>query len=76
MLAESQTFEKLLTQVNQLSPEYRIKLIQRITASLLPYPTQTSVSLQFGKYSQNRMSSMEDFAVAEWRPTGDEYSGA
>lgn len=76
MLAEIQTFEKLLTQVNQLSPEYRIKLIQRITASLLPYPIQKSISLQFGKYSQNRMSSVEDFYLAEWRPTGDEYNGA
>ena len=74
MLAEIQTFEKLLSQANKLSPEYRIKLIQRITASLLPYPKQKFVSLQFGKYSHNQMSSIEDFAVVEWRPTGDEYS--
>lgn len=73
MLADAQVFENILTQVNQLSPEYRLKLIQRVTASLMPFPTQQSKPLQFGKYKGNRMSALEDFAIAEWQPTDDDH---
>ena len=75
MLADAQVFESILTQVNQLSPEYRLRLIQRVTASLLPFPSQQSKPLQFGKYKGNRMSTLEDFAIAEWHPTDDELNG-
>ncbi|MDX1416752.1 MAG: hypothetical protein R3293_21300 [Candidatus Promineifilaceae bacterium] len=40
MSADAQVFENVLTQVNQLLPEYRLKLIQRVTSSLLPFPAQ------------------------------------
>lgn len=75
MLADAQVFENILTQVNQLSPEYRLRLIQRVTASLLPFPPQQSKPLQFGKYKGNRMSTLEDFAIVEWHPTDDELNG-
>lgn len=75
MLADAQVFESIVTQVNQLSPEYRLRLIQRVTASLLPFPPQRSKPLQFGKYKGNRMSTLEDFTIAEWHPTDDELNG-
>lgn len=75
MLADVQVFENILTQVNQLSPEYRLKLIQRVTASLLPFPSQQTKPLQYGKYKGNRMSTLEDFAIAEWHPTDEELNG-
>ena len=73
MLADAQVFESILTQVNQLSPEYRLRLIQRVTASLLPFPSQQTKPLQFGKYKGNRMSTLDDFAIAEWQPPDDDY---
>lgn len=75
MLADVQVFESIVTQVNQLSPEYRLRLIQRVTASLLPFPPQQSKPLQFGKYKGNRMSTLEDFTIAEWHPTDDGFNG-
>ena len=76
MLAETQVLENILQQVNQLAPEYRLRLIQRITASLLPFTPKKTRPLQFGKYKNNRMSSLEDFSVAEWHPKADELNGA
>ena len=73
MLADAQVFENILTQVNQLSPEYRLRLIQRVTASLMPFPTQQSKPLQFGKYKGNRMSALQDFVIAEWPLTDDDH---
>ncbi len=76
MLTTMQTFEGLLTQINQLPPEYRIKLIQRVSASLHPLPVHKPVALEYGKYRHNRMSEIEDFAIAEWHPTSDLYDDA
>jgi hypothetical protein len=75
MLADAQVLENILTQVHQLSPESRLRLIQRVTATLIPFPQQESQPLQFGKYKGNRMSSLEDFAIAEWHPTDSELNG-
>ncbi len=75
MLADAQVFESIVTQVNQLSPEYRLRLIQRVTASLLPFPPQQTRPLQYGKYKDNRMSTLEDFAITEWHPTDEELNG-
>jgi len=75
MLADTQVLENILTQVYQLSPESRLRLIQRVTATLLPFPPQDSKPLQFGKYKGKRMSSLEDFAIAEWHPTDNEFNG-
>lgn len=76
MLADSQTFEKIIGQVKQLSPEYRLRLIQYITETLMQAPPgQVAKPLQFGKYKGNKMSTLDDFTAAEWRPTDDELNG-
>ncbi|MCB9151773.1 MAG: hypothetical protein H6641_23710 [Caldilineaceae bacterium] len=76
MVADAQILEDIVLQVNQLTPEYRLLLIQRISASLLPFTTTKTTPLQFGKYKNNKMSTLEDFAVAEWHPADDELNGA
>ena len=76
MLADSKIFENILQQVNQLTPEYRLRLIQRITATLLPLTPKKTTPLQFGKYKNYRMSSYEDFSVAEWHPSDSELHDA
>lgn len=75
MVADADVLDDILKQVNQLSPDSRLRLIQRVTATLIPYPVQDSKPLQFGKYKDNRMSSLEDFAIAEWHPTENELNG-
>ena len=76
MIADMQLMEKIEVLVQQLSPEYRLRLIQRITETLIPSSlSQESKPLQFGKYKGNRMSTLEDFTIAEWRPTDRELNG-
>ena len=71
MVADTQHMEKIIVLVKQLSPEYRLRLIQQITETLIPSSeSQQPKPLQFGKYKGNKMSTLEDFAIAEWRPTG------
>jgi len=72
MIADSQIMEKIVVLVQQLSPEYRLRLIQRLTETLIPAPSSPvsteAKPLQFGKYQGNRISTREDFTSAEWRP--------
>lgn len=76
MLAEIQKLEKIVGLVKQLSPEYRLRLIERIIQTIIqPSPVQKSKPLQFGKYGTGKMSTLEDFALAEWRPTDRELDG-
>ena len=75
ILADAQMLEKIIVLVKQLSPEYRLRLIHHITETLLSSPPQKSKPLQFGKYKGNRMSTLEDFARAEWRSTARELNG-
>ena len=67
MIAENQLLEKILAEVSELSPESRLRLMQRITESLLETVVQQSKPLQYGKYKSGRLSTLEDFAIAEWR---------
>jgi hypothetical protein len=78
MLADTQILENILTQVKQLSPEYRLRLVQRIIQTLIsPAPPQQPQPIRFGEFSGDEasMSTLEDFAIAEWRPTGEELDG-
>ncbi|MCK6625268.1 MAG: hypothetical protein L6R45_08830 [Anaerolineae bacterium] len=75
MSTETQALEKIVVQAQQLSPEYRLRLIQRITDTLILSFPRPSKPLQFGKYKSGKMSTLEDFAIAEWRPTDKELDG-
>ncbi len=72
MLAELEPIEQIVLQAQQLSPQQRLRLIQRITDTLLPAYRPPSTPLQFGKYQSSRMSTLKDFATAEWHPTDEE----
>jgi hemolysin-activating ACP:hemolysin acyltransferase len=54
MIADIQLMEKIVSLVHQLSPEYRLRLIQQITETIIPAlpPSQThSHHTQFGEFS-------------------------
>ncbi len=75
MIAETHVLERLVAQAKELSPEYRLRLIQRITDTLLPLTVRPSQPLPYGKYNTGTMSTLEDFAVAEWHPSDKEFYG-
>jgi hypothetical protein len=75
MSTETEALEKIVVQAQQLSPESRLRLIQRITDTLILSLPRQSKPLQFGKYQTGKMSTLEDFAIAEWQPTDRELNG-
>jgi hypothetical protein len=79
MLAESKRLDTLFNQIQQLSPESRLRLIQRTIQSLIPpAPTEQSQPfIRFGEFAgaEASMSSLEDFTIAEWQPTNKQLDG-
>ena len=75
---DTQTLEDILTQVKQLSPEYRLRLVQNIIQTLIaPMPQPQDQLLRFGEFSgeETSMSALEDFSLAEWRPDDEALNG-
>ena len=75
MIAETQIIENIVLQVKQLAPEYRLRLIQQITETLIPSFSYQSKPIQFGKYKNGKLSTLEDFELAEWHPTDKDLNG-
>lgn len=78
MLATTQIMENILSQVRQLSPEHRLRLVQNILQTLIsPTSPPQPQPIRFGEFSGDEasMSTLEDFALAEWRPTDEELDG-
>lgn len=79
MLADTQLLENIVSQAKQLSPEYRLRLIQRITETLIGpvFSAQPQQPIQFGEYrgDESAMSTLEDFKIAEWWPTDEDLNG-
>lgn len=79
MFTDTQTLEKIYSEARQLSPEFRLRLVQRIIQTLVP-PTLLPPArpLRFGEFGGDEaaMSTLEDFVLAEWHPTDDDLDGA
>lgn len=72
MTVDYQDLESLLERIKLLPPEYRLRLMQGILETLvLASPVVQTGILKFGEYRHfdGSMSTMEDYVVAEWRPT-------
>lgn len=79
MTADTQTVDRLFGEARHLSPEYRLRLAHRIIQTLVsPSPVQQPDLLRFGEFGGDEasMSTWNDFAVAEWRPTDEELNGS
>lgn len=78
MTTDTQTLDKIFSEARRLTPEYRLRLVQRIIQTLTPSsPLQEPQPLRFGEFGGDEaiMSTWEDFAIAEWRPTDEELYG-
>ncbi len=79
MIADTQTLDRIFSEARRLSPEYRLRLVQRIIQTLVSSPSiQEPQPLCFGEFGGDEaaLSTWEDFAIAEWRPTDEELDGS
>jgi hypothetical protein len=78
MSVDFQNLEDILDRIRLLPPEYRLRLMQGILETLISNPSpQRKQTLQFGefKHYDGPMSTFEDYAIAEWRPSERELNG-
>jgi hypothetical protein len=74
--------ESIMNQIQRLSSVERLQLIKRIADSLgveavADKTTDAEEGLVYGKYrsTTRKMSTEEDFRLAEWHPTERELNG-
>ena len=75
MTVSNSLIEKIVSQAIQLPFSERLNLIHRIIDTL-PRKTEKRQFLVYGQFRGARMSTEDDFRIAEWRPTEAELSGA
>lgn len=78
MVADTQILDRIFSEAKHLAPEYRLRLVQRIIQTLVSSSSlQEPQPLRFGEFGGDdvAMSTLEDFTVAEWRPTDEELDG-
>lgn len=78
MSVEYENLEEILDHVRRLTPEYRLLLMQGILDTMIPAaPSMPEHILKYGEYRDfdGPMSTLEDYAIAEWRPSDKELDG-
>ena len=77
MSVNGQVLERLVLQAQQLPPLDRLRLIQQVAETLIQSPsTRSPQRLVYGQFKGMRMSTDDDFVIAEWRPTQEDLNGA
>ena len=79
MIADTQSLDRIFSEARHLSPEYRLRLVQRIIQTLVSAsPIQEPQPLRLGEFGGDEadMSTLDDFTVAEWQPTDEELDGS
>ena len=63
--------ERIVAEIQDLSPQERLRLIRTVVDTLItPGRAAESRRLIYGEFRGGRMSTEDDFKIAEWRPQG------
>jgi len=65
-----------VAEIQDLSPQERLRLIRTVVDTLIvPGRPAESRRLIYGEFRGGRMSTEDDFKIAEWRPQDREMNG-
>jgi hypothetical protein len=68
--------ERIVAEIQDLSPQERLRLIRTVVDTLItPGRAAESRRLIYGEFRGGRMSTEDDFKIAEWRPQDREMNG-
>jgi hypothetical protein len=68
--------ERIVAEIQDLSPQERLRLIRTVVDTLItPGRAVESRRLIYGEFRGGRMSTEDDFKIAEWRPQDREMNG-
>lgn len=78
MTVDYQDLEGLLERIRLLPPEYRVRLMHGILETLIPpQSVEKTETVRFGEYGDfdGPFSTIEDYTIAEWRPSERDLNG-
>jgi len=68
--------ERIAAEIQDLSPQERLRLVRIVVETLMmPGRPAESRRLIYGEFRGGRMSTEDDFRIAEWRPQDREMNG-
>ncbi len=68
--------EKIVAQIKDLPPQERLRVIRTVVDTLIqPAKPEESHPLAFGAFHGKRMSTEDDFKLAEWLPRDRDLNG-
>jgi hypothetical protein len=68
--------ERIVAEIQDLSPQERLRLIRTVVDTLItPGRAGESRRLIYGEFRGGRMSTDDDFKIAEWRPQDRAMNG-
>ena len=68
--------ERIVAEIQDLSPQERLRLIRTVVDTLItPGRPAESRRLIYGEFRGGRMSTEDNFRIAEWRPQDREMNG-
>ncbi len=77
MATKGQTLEEVIAQAQRLSPDDQLRLIKEIAERLISMTgAKQHRPLVYGEFKGDRMSTDEDFLIAEWHPSEKDLDGA
>jgi hypothetical protein len=67
--------ERIVAEIQALPPQERLRLIRTVVDTLItPARPAESRTLIYGEFQGGRMSTEDDFKIAEWRPQDREMN--
>jgi len=73
---EQTSVERIVAEIQDLSPQERLRLIRIVVDTLItPGRGAESRRLTYGEFQGGRMSTEDDFKIAEWHPQDREMNG-
>ena len=70
------TVERIVAEIERLSPRERVTLIKSVVDTLIkPERPAEPRQLTYGEFRGARMSTEDDFKIAEWHPESREMDG-
>jgi hypothetical protein len=68
--------ERIVAEIQDLSPQERLRLIRIVLDTLIAPERPAELRRPiFGEFRGGRMSTEDDFKIAEWRPQDREMNG-
>lgn len=76
VVSDERALEQIVARAQRLSREDQLRLVKRIVEMLISAePPLEPQRIRYSQFRGERMSSEEDFRIADWRPNRQDLNG-